>query len=453
VLADVAAGTSRVDWERKYAYPQPRVYTFSEIVTPSAGYVEGIDSTGRNKQSLDSNPPAHSMSGLRLAATQRESARTSPVFLGTLASARERVSAVPDVTLAGVAYPAVEYKLGEQSLTVMFDARTGLPARVRAPDYDNIWGDVSYDLVLSDWRAANGLQIPGTLEYELSGKTISEIKVSDIQVNVPVPADRVSIPAAVLASAAKPATRQIPYQWVLRRQIIGTYLDSDEPSFDTRVATPGLKLSELGTGIQQVVGGSHNSLLIEMKDHVIAFDAPISDAQSNWTLAAAKEKFPNKPVKYLVLMHHHMDHSGGLRAYAAQGATVVVAKGSAEHFKKALAAPFTRNPHLTSKDLSATPIVEVDGRQVLTDGTREVTLQVIENPHATGMLVGYIADANLGWVTDLWSPGRDPLPEKLNANQAAFVAAVKKAGLNPAKFAAAHGSTGEFAPLAALEGK
>src|SRR5262249_22550551 len=38
-LADVAAGTSRTDWERKYTYPTPRTFTYSEIVTPAAGYV------------------------------------------------------------------------------------------------------------------------------------------------------------------------------------------------------------------------------------------------------------------------------------------------------------------------------------------------------------------------------------------------------------------------------
>jgi hypothetical protein len=453
LLADVAAGTSRVEWVRNYDYPTPRTYIFSEIVTPSAGYVEGIDSTNRTQQSLDSNPPAHTMSGLRLAATQRELERTSPVLLGVLNGARERVSEVAAVTVAGIAYPAVEYEVGDQSLTVLFDAETGLPARVRTPDYDNVWGDVNYDLVLSDWREVDGLQVPGTHKYELNGETISEIQIADIQLNVPVPADRVSIPPPLLSSALEPATSKVPYQWVLRRQIIGTYLDSDEPSFDTRSPTPGLRLSELGEGIQQVVGGSHNSLLIEMKDHLIAFDAPVSDAQSNWTLVAAREKFPNKPIKYLVLMHHHMDHVGGFRAYAAEGATLIVGKGNAEHFKQALAAPFTRNPYLASKDLSATPVVEVEGLQVLTDGTREVALYSIENPHATGFLIGYIADANLAWVTDLWNPGRDPLPETLNPNQAALVAGVKKVGLNPATFAAAHGSTGEFAPLAALEGK
>jgi glyoxylase-like metal-dependent hydrolase (beta-lactamase superfamily II) len=453
VLADVAAGTSRTDWQRKYAYPTPRTFTYSEIVTPGAGCVLGIDASARNKQDLESDPPAHTMSGLRLAATQREAARTSPVLLLTMANSREKVAAVPDVTIGGVAYPAVEYKLGDQALTVLFDPQSGLPARVRTLDYDDVWGDVSYDLVLSDWRAADKLQIPGTRKYELNGKTVAEIQVSEIQTNAPLPADRVTIPPALLSTAAKPAVGKVPYQWVLRRQFIGNYLDSDEQSFDTHAATPGFKLTEVAQGVQQVVGGTHNSLLVEMKDHVIAFDAPISDAQSKWTLAAAKQKFPSKPVKFLVLTHHHMDHTGGLRAYAAQGATIVVAKGSAEHFRKVLAAPFTRNPNLAPQDLSATPIVEVDGRQVLTDGTREVTLQVLDNPHANGMMVGYIADANLGWVTDLWSPGRDPLPEKLNANQAALVAGLKKAGLAPAKFAAAHGSTGEFAALAALEGK
>ena len=31
--------------------------------------------------------------------------------------------------------------------------------------------------------------------------------------------------------------------------------------------------------------------------------------------------------RYVVITHHHIDHSGGVRAYAAEGATVVVGKG------------------------------------------------------------------------------------------------------------------------------
>jgi len=189
-----------------------------------------------------------------------------------------------------------------------------------------------------------------------------------------------------------------------------------------------------------------------MKDYLIVFDAPVNDAHSNWVLDAARQKFGAKPVRYLVLTHHHMDHTGGLRAYAAQGATVVVGKGAAEHFRSVLAAPFRRNPDLPSRDLSKTPITEVADKQVFTDGQREVVAYVIENPHATATLIGYVPDARLGFVTDLWSPGQ-PLGTTLNPNQASVVAVVKKVGITPLKFAGGHGGTADYATLSALDGK
>src|SRR5262245_61475230 len=100
-----------------------------------------------------------------------------------------------------------------------------------------------------------------------------------------------------------------------------------------------------------------------MKDYLIVFDAPVSDWHGNWILKAARTKYPNKPVKFLVLTHHHMDHAGGVRAFAAQGATIVVGQGSGAHFRRVLAVPFKRNPDLSSRDLSATPVVEVSDKR------------------------------------------------------------------------------------------
>jgi glyoxylase-like metal-dependent hydrolase (beta-lactamase superfamily II) len=451
-VTDGAAGATRTDWSRKFAYPTPRTFTFTEIVTPTAGYVAGVDSNGRTKQSLESNPPAHSMSGLRLAATQRELRRGSVVLLLEMLKAPDRVSAAEAVAVDGVTYPAVDYRAGDQTFTVMFDPATGLPARIRSRDYDNIWGDVTFDLVPGDWQTTDGVRVATTRRYELNGRLVQETKITSAKINGAVASDLLAIPQTFAAAVSKPATGAVPYQWIIRRQFIGTYLDSDVPSYDTRGST-GLRLVELAPGVQHVVGGSHHTLLVELRDSVVAFDAPVSDWHSNWVLNASRAKFAGKPVKYLVLTHHHMDHAGGLRAYAAQGATLIVGKGTAEHYRRVLAAPFTRNPDLPARDLRATAIVEVAERHVIADGQREVQAYRIDNPHADGLLIGYVPDARLGFTTDIWSPGAAPLPDKLDPALAALVAAVKKVGIEPTRFAGGHGSVADYAPLAALEGR
>jgi hypothetical protein len=77
---------------------------------------------------------------------------------------------------------------------------------------------------------------------------------------------------------------------------------------------------------------------------------------------------------------------------------------------------------------------------------------VIDNPHAKGLMIGYVPDARLGWVVDLWSPGRDPLPAKISPALASVVDGVRKAGIAPTRFAGGHGSVGDYAPLVALAG-
>ena len=452
LASDVASGATRVDWVRNFQYPAPRTFTFSELVTSDAGYVAGIDSNGRTKQSLDSTPPAHTMSGPRLATSQRELRRGSTLLLLEMQKNPDRVSPTADVTVGTTTYPAVNYRAGDQTFTVMFDRTNGLPARVRTLDYDNIWGDVTYDVVLADWQTKDGLTMALSRTYELNGRPVMEIKTTDARVNAPIAVEQLMIPAAFKAGASKPATGAVPYQWVIRRQFIGAYLDSDAISYDPK-ASAGLRLVELAPGVQHVVGGSHNSMIVEMKEYLVVFDAPVGDATSKWILDAARAKYPNKPVKYVVLTHHHMDHAGGLRAFAAQGATVVTGKGTAAHFRRVLAAPFTRNPDLPARDLKSTPIIEVTDKQVFGDGTREVGAYVIDNPHSNGLMIGYVSDAKIAYVTDIWSPGAAPLPEKLTPPLSALVTGVKKAGIAPAKFAGGHGSTGDYAPLAALEGK
>ena len=78
---------------------------------------------------------------------------------------------------------------------------------------------------------------------------------------------------------------------------------------------------ELAPNVQQVITGANN-LIVNMKDDLAIFDASVGEGQSNWVIDAAKAKYPGKPIKYLILTHHHMDHTGGMRTYAAEGATI-----------------------------------------------------------------------------------------------------------------------------------
>jgi len=450
VVQDRTRRAARYDWEKKFAYPAPRTYKFSEILTPDAGYVLGIDTTARNAQNLQNNPPAHAMSGARLATTQREAGRGALTsLLLNMRNNPDQVRSAPDLVVGGVTYPAVSYG----PYIVAFDAQTGLPARVRTLDYDNVWGDVNYDLVYSQWRDFGGIKIPMNRKYELNGAVVQENQFTDLRINPPVDAAKFEVPAAIRANAAQPATGNVPYQWVLRRQFIGTYLDSENLSYDAR-GSQGLRLQEVAPGVQHVVGGTHNSLLVEMSDHLIVFDAPVTDAQSLWVVNAAKEKFPGKPIRWVVLTHHHMDHTGGVRGFLAEGAALVVGQGAGAHFRRVLDAPATRNPDMRPRDFSRTPILEVPESHVMSDDRgRQVIVYRIDNPHAKSYLIGYVPDAKLGFVTDLWSPGRDPLPAKITPPLAAVAAGVKKAGIEPARFAGGHGSVGDFAPLQKLAGE
>ena len=60
-----------------------------------------------------------------------------------------------------------------------------------------------------------------------------------------------------------------------------------------------------------------------MKDYLIVVEAPHGEQRSLAVIGEVKKLVPNKPIKYLVNTHHHFDHAGGVRTYAAEGATIV----------------------------------------------------------------------------------------------------------------------------------
>ena len=446
ITRDFQSGGQRLDWDRTKVGPRGSNFKFSEIYFDGVGAVEGRN--GPQMRRSAGLGGWQTMSGIRLATFLREQHRASPLLVldmknnpGALASLRDRI-------VNGKTLRAVRYDAGRYAFTVMFDPATGLPERVRSRDTDPVDGDVDFDLVLSDWQAASGVQLARSLVYELGGKMVGKLEVVSAAVNAPVSAARFDIPFDVRAHRILPAMGQVPYQWVERRSWWGSLRDSDELIYDPG-AVAGLSLVDIAPGVSHTRGGSHNSLVVEMKDYLIVFDAPIAEAQSRWTIDAAKAQY-RKPVKYLILTHHHWDHANGARTYVAEGATVIVGQGSKAHFERMFSAPHTVIPDELARRPRKATVIEVTDKYVLSDGKRQVGAYHIEAAHSTGTLIGYVQDVRLGFVTDLWSPGRDPLPKKANQNLTDLVNGVKRHGLNPERFAGGHGTFAPYAPAAQL---
>ena len=425
---DVAKGVSKTDWDRDQKYPEPIRLKYTETLFPSFGV---------NSEEKGAQP----MSRIRVAALLRELERASPQLLLNAMNDPSNVLPLDPQPLGKASLPAVSFTDKGTKFTILFDRETHLPAAVRTRDDDNIHGDSNYDLVLSDWKTVGGAKLAEGLSYQIGGVEVAKLNYREVAAVPSIPDEAFAVPEAVKAVAPPPATGNVPYQWVLRRLFLTRFLDSDNVIYPNG---GNLKLVELAPNVQHVEGGTANNLIVAMKDYLVIFDAPYGELQSRWTIDAAKAKYPGKPIKYLVLTHHHMDHTGGMRTYVAEGATVIVPAPDKAYFEQDVAAARTLVPDDLQKKPAAANIIEVKDEVTIKDEADEIRLFNINNPHVQGFILGYVVKSNVLYVTDLISPRG-----VINRSVATVAVgdAVRKFGINPTVVAGGHGTTAKVADL------
>jgi hypothetical protein len=466
IQRDFEAGTTRIDWDRDIVRlkfrPYPTIYKYSEILGGGTGYVAGIDSSTPTALTKLSNPPGSPMSSIRVIVTERELMRESPRLLLDMKRNPSSVAALGDIAVDGKALPAIRFavpapgvqtELSDWQFILMFDAESGLPARVRTLDGDPIQGPTEYDLVLSDWRDVEGVKIPFHRMHKHNGRDLIETTYSDVTLNPSIDPAALEMPLIARATAvrtnATEAFTNIPYQWTIRRIKWGGDINTDAVAWDaTAVAEP--KWVTVLPGIDWTDDVTHNSLMIVMPTYLIIWEASLHENFAEWMIRSAKRRYPDKPIKYLVLTHHHLDHNGGARPFVAEGVKIIVPTGPG--FDAYYARMFEpNNPHLNDRlhrHPRAANMVRVENTLTLKDGDREFLLYNFkDSDHAPGLLIGFVPDVALLLNTDLWNTN-EKLGAKPLSRQQELMDVVARLKINPVHSASGHGPIVPYAMLA-----
>lgn len=372
----------------------------------------------------------------RMATRLREERRAPAKLLLTAAAAQKTLRRLADAEVDGQRQQVISFVANGDEFRIFFDAKTHLPTQVDILEDDPLEGDSSYLLRYSEWREVGALMLPFSLRYELNGKVLQEEQIKSVRHNVTFVADPFVIPEAI--GNQKTDAAPIASQWILRR-VAGnvSYQDFGRP--------PNVEWTRLADGVHKIQGVRHATIVVEMGDHLVVVEGPLYDARTAPVVQSIKDKFPNKPIRHAIPTHHHLDHAGGIRAFMATGATLVVPFSAREFYSRVARAPHTRKPDSLAKQ-PASVVIEAfgGGPRILTDGQRRVEVYPLPTSHAEDLVVIYLPAEKILIEADHINPRNGQVRGAPLVKE--FIAALDKLDLDVSTIVGIHG---DGAPLSA----
>jgi glyoxylase-like metal-dependent hydrolase (beta-lactamase superfamily II) len=427
-------GTFRYSLTRDLTQPRVRLEWESRNSArrSSFNFLEIIDSNiGLLREGAASDAKINRMHPGRMATRAREERRAPLKLLFTAAAAHKSLRRLADAEIAGQRQQVISFVDNGDEFRVYFDAKTHLPTQVDILEDDPLEGDSSYLLRYGDWRKVGAVMTPFDLRYELNGKVLQEEQIKSVQHNVTFIADPFAIPDAVRNQKNDGAP--IASQWILRR-VAGnvSYAEFGRP--------PSIEWNRLADGVHKIRGVGHATVVVEMRDHLVLIEGPLYDARTAPVVQSIKERFPDKPIRYVIPTHHHLDHAGGIRAFMATGATLIVPFSAKEFYSRVARAPHTRKPDSLAKHPTAV-IIEAfgGGPRILTDGQQRVEVYPLPVSHAEDLVVIYLPAQRIVIEADHISPRNGEVRPAPAVQE--FVTMLEKVNIDVATIVGIHGDS------------
>jgi glyoxylase-like metal-dependent hydrolase (beta-lactamase superfamily II) len=284
--------------------------------------------------------------------------------------------------------PAVKAPSGRNYVINGYINDQNLVERVETWLGENIMGDMHILATYTGWKDFGGAMAPSKIVQTRGGWPFFEVNVTAARLN---PADVATIAAAPAPQGGRGGR------------------GGGAPGGAAAGAPPAMMVTaeKLGDGLYRLTTGpgSYDSLIVEFRDHIMMLEAGQSEARALAYIAEAKKLIPNKPIRYVMNTHAHSDHTGGLPALVAEGATIITHRNNEEFFERALNTPRTLMNDTLAKNPKKANVEAVGDKKVYSDGTRTVEMyHVAPVPHSNGLMVAYFPKEKILFQGDFSLP-------------------------------------------------